>query len=126
MIVYDCRFQKVVCIFLALQMANKASRLLTRILVFTLLIDSPQGCDEVSDGHCPICTEKVRVFGRRSKTGTLTPTQHCSSYESSQFLPASFALGQNYPNPFNPGTTICYDMPKPTSVILRAFDLQGR
>ncbi|UCD37269.1 MAG: choice-of-anchor D domain-containing protein [Fidelibacterota bacterium] len=41
-------------------------------------------------------------------------------------LPTEFALHQNYPNPFNPISTIQYDLPTGTNVILKVYDLLGR
>ena len=41
-------------------------------------------------------------------------------------LPSVFALHQNYPNPFNPVTTINYDIPKETDVIIKVHDIMGR
>ena len=40
--------------------------------------------------------------------------------------PSELVLQQNYPNPFNPSTTIRYEIPKSTFVILSIFDLLGR
>jgi hypothetical protein len=37
-----------------------------------------------------------------------------------------FMLDQNYPNPFNPMTSITYEIPKPTKVVLKIYDLRGR
>lgn len=41
-------------------------------------------------------------------------------------VPEEFALYQNYPNPFNPTTTIAYDLPEPSNVQIRVFDVLGR
>ncbi|UCG52209.1 MAG: choice-of-anchor D domain-containing protein [Candidatus Latescibacterota bacterium] len=41
-------------------------------------------------------------------------------------VPTRYQLLPNYPNPFNPTTTIAYDLPKPTDVRLRIYDVKGR
>jgi hypothetical protein len=53
-----------------------------------------------------------------------TPTS--TDVETSQAMPAAFALEQNYPNPFNPATVIRYQIPALSPVKLVVYDLLGR
>lgn len=41
-------------------------------------------------------------------------------------LPREFSIKQNYPNPFNPATTIEYDLPSRSHVIIDVYDINGR
>jgi hypothetical protein len=41
-------------------------------------------------------------------------------------LVSDFRLNQNYPNPFSPMTTIQYDIPKITHVILSIYNMNGQ
>jgi polyhydroxybutyrate depolymerase len=41
-------------------------------------------------------------------------------------VPTAYALHASYPNPFNPSTTITYDLPHPSEVVLSVFDARGR
>jgi hypothetical protein len=52
--------------------------------------------------------------------GTSVPSQKES------VLPENYHLSQNYPNPFNPVTTIEYQLPKSSEVVLRIYDITGR
>jgi photosystem II stability/assembly factor-like uncharacterized protein len=46
--------------------------------------------------------------------------------EPTNSLPTTFVLKQNYPNPFNSTTTISYDLPRGSRVVLSVFDILGR
>lgn len=50
-----------------------------------------------------------------------TAVQEFSQHESFR----TFELHQNHPNPFNPSTTISFDLPRPSEVTLKIFDLVG-
>jgi len=41
-------------------------------------------------------------------------------------IPANFKLYQNHPNPFNPITTINYDLPEQSHVVINIYDILGR
>ena len=43
-----------------------------------------------------------------------------------ELIPREFALHQNYPNPFNPTTTLRYDLPQDTKVLITIYDIRGR
>jgi hypothetical protein len=41
-------------------------------------------------------------------------------------VPKEFRLRQNYPNPFNPVTSISYELPIPSQVIITVYDITGK
>jgi hypothetical protein len=41
-------------------------------------------------------------------------------------IPEGYKLSQNYPNPFNPSTTINFEIPKSSHIILKVYDINGK
>ncbi|NOY58671.1 MAG: T9SS type A sorting domain-containing protein [Calditrichaeota bacterium] len=41
-------------------------------------------------------------------------------------VPSTILLEQNYPNPFNPTTTIRYQLPRKTKVMISVFNIEGK
>ena len=46
--------------------------------------------------------------------------------ERDEEIPIKFNLEQNYPNPFNPVTTIMYQIPAESHVIIKVYDMLGK
>jgi hypothetical protein len=61
-----------------------------------------------------------------NRTGGLGGTLVTAVAEKRSAVPESFRLYQNYPNPFNPSTTIEYDLPVQSKVVIRVYDILGR
>jgi hypothetical protein len=51
---------------------------------------------------------------------------NCDVIEPLNLLPRGYALSQNYPNPFNPITRLRFEVPAPSHVSIRLYDVSGR
>jgi hypothetical protein len=57
--------------------------------------------------------------------GTILASQESKATGESIHQPESFQLHQNYPNPFNPTTTIQFNVPEPSVVVLAVYNDLG-
>jgi photosystem II stability/assembly factor-like uncharacterized protein len=70
-------------------------------------------------GRSSATTNSIRIDGNGI-------TKLSLQTEAEITIPKEFALKQNYPNPFNPTTTIAFDLPTPSVVTLKIFNILGQ
>jgi YVTN family beta-propeller protein len=101
---------------------------------------SPEGskllvANKGSDNVSVISTSNLEVIaeiqvGEDPNQVVTEPHEHVSvgtgQTEGVQELPAQYRLHQNYPNPFNPSTTVTYELPEATYVMLTVYDATGK
>jgi len=76
----------------------------------------------ISDGALTDTTELiVQVSGVSPKALAATGLEQSCAAETN-----GFALAQNYPNPFNPVTSISYQLPGETHVIITVYNMAGQ
>lgn len=58
-------------------------------------------------------------------SGIIRVTSNPTGVAGNNYQPDQFIVEQNYPNPFNPSTTIRYDLPQTSHVIVQVFSVLG-
>ncbi len=90
-------------------------------------------------GTYNITTDKFEYSGSSTNTVNLDYTQNYSASASFTLTPESvtavndkpeviqnYNLAQNYPNPFNPTTTIAFQIPSNSRVVLKIYNILGK
>jgi PKD repeat protein len=72
------------------------------------------------------------VISNGTKSDSLVKNNYIKASEPSGIIrgnfivPDKYLLSQNYPNPFNPSTTIKFDLPKNSYVVLNIYNVNGQ
>ena len=74
------------------------------------------------DKKAPVGSEGVIKFRISSQSGE----QWNKEIKVTAGAPDKFELFQNYPNPFNPTTTISYQLPSDSKVLIKIYDILGK
>jgi hypothetical protein len=73
--------------------------------------------------------EMIRSVKSALKTAprnVLSPSNEDTAASTTNAIPSDYSLIGNYPNPFNPATTIQYELPAVSRVVLNVYNVLGQ
>jgi hypothetical protein len=88
---------------------------------------SLDGIVPVDELRIAVLLDPLQQVAEWNEANNLVISDIITGIESSTHnIPMTFDLRQNYPNPFNPTTTIGFDLPINSDIILSIFDILGK
>lgn len=101
-----------------------------QIGLVTIFASDTNFVDSLTFGEQITDTAYGRFPDGSSSWSSLDPTPGAANAELSiineGIIPSQFALHQNYPNPFNPVTTIAFDVPEQSDVLVEIYSVTGQ
>jgi len=97
------------------------SRLNTSFYIDTKILDTVSTKPIAIKGLYPL----YKIPYLKRDVTRVTPLTRFEPFVSENDHPAEYRLEQNYPNPFNPTTTIEFELPAESKVVLKIYNILG-
>jgi uncharacterized protein len=81
-------------------------------------------CDPTGCVNAQYMLQEIFLDGHTNNYGPINAGQ--TSLVNECTVPNEFALHSNFPNPFNPSTSLQFDIPSSTNILINIFDINGR
>jgi tetratricopeptide (TPR) repeat protein len=92
------------------------------------LATNKEAADDIDISLAQRALQTATAIGgfKASSGATIAREKKILAGSATSTTPSEYALLQNYPNPFNPTTTLAFELPEPSQVVLTVYDYIGR